>query len=113
MHIFTCHYLRFFVLNYAYNQTIEKIPMNVATCSTCDIYNLLRSHFWKHVYFNSDDSRFPSNVTEKICRFVGVSENVGHDMTLSILKTATNKFLVGLMLGQKIILLPLTLVLTL
>ena len=65
--------------------------MNVATGSTCDVSPLLLFHFWQPVYFNSDDSSFPSKSTEETGRFVGISENASHDVTFSILTTATNK----------------------
>ena len=54
--------------------------MNESTCSTCDIPPLLRFHFWKLLYFNSDGSTFPSDSTEESVKFVFISENVGHDM---------------------------------
>ena len=38
-----------------------------------------------------DDSSFPSDSTEAYGRFVGISENVGHDMTFKILTSDTNK----------------------
>ena len=80
-----------FVLNQACNQEIVIIPMNVAACLTCDVSPLLRFHFCQPVYFNSDDSSFQSKSTEQSVRFVGINENVGHDMTFSILNVATNK----------------------
>ena len=80
-----------FVLNHTYNATIKNIPMNVATCSTCDISPLLSFHFWQPVYFKLDDSNFPGDFTEETDRFVDVSENVGNDMTFSILNTTTHK----------------------
>ena len=65
--------------------------MNAATGSTCDISSLLRFHFCQPFYFNSDESSFPSKSTEESGNFVGISENVGHDMTFSVLNTAANK----------------------
>ena len=65
--------------------------MNKATGSTCDISSLLRFHFWQPFYFNSDDSNFPSGSTEETGRFVGISENEGHEMNFSILNITTNK----------------------
>ena len=38
-----------------------------------------------------DDSNFPSDSTEETGRFASISENVGHDMTFSILNITTNK----------------------
>ena len=80
-----------FALNNTYNQTIGNIPTNVATGSTCAISPLRRFHFWKFLYFNSDHSSLPSESIEESGRIVGISENVGHDATFSILNTDTNK----------------------
>ena len=80
-----------FVLNHAYNQTLRNIHMNVATGSNYDMSPLLRFHFWQPIYFNSDDSSFTSKSTEEIVGFVGISENVGHDMIFYVLNTTTNE----------------------
>ena len=83
--------------------------MNAATGSTCDVSTFLRFYFWQPIYFNSDDSSFLSKPAEQIGRFVGISENVGHDVTFSILKKLLIKLLVGLMPVYQVILFPLTL----
>ena len=46
--------------------------------STPDISSLLCFCFWEPVYYRMDDSDFPSEPTEKLRRFVGIFENVGH-----------------------------------
>ena len=51
---------------------------------------MLHFRFWKPVYFSSDDSIFPSNSTEETGRFVGISGNVRHYVTFSILNSITN-----------------------
>ena len=71
--------------------TIKNMPMNSSTGSTYDISPLLCFHFWKPVYSNSDDSNFPSTSKEESGRFAGISENTGHDMTLSMLNLNNNK----------------------
>ena len=81
----------YFVLNHVYNSTIQHIPINAAAGLTCEISHLLRFRFWQPVYLNSDDSSFPSDSTEEIGRSVGISENLGNNMTFSILNTTTNK----------------------
>ena len=83
----------FFALNHACNSTIDNIPINKATCSTCEVSTLLSFHFWQPFYFKSDDSSFPSDSTEETGRFSGISENVGHDMTFSIINTTINKII--------------------
>ena len=80
-----------FVLNHVQNSTIENIPTNQATGSTCDVLPLLRFHFWQPIYFNSDGISFTSDSTEEVGQFVGSSDNVGHDVTFFILNTTANK----------------------
>ena len=67
--------------------------MNAATGSTCDISPLLHFYFWRSVYFNSDDSKFPSTSTEEAVRFVSISEIAGYGMTFYILNVVTNEFI--------------------
>ena len=82
-----------FMLNHTYNATIENIPLTAATGSTCDISPLLRFRFWQPVYFRHDDSNFPSESREEKGRWVGISENVGHDITFKILSNTTRKII--------------------
>ena len=69
------------------------MPLTAAAGSTCDISPLLRFSFYQPVYYKRDDSSFPSDTTEEHGRFVGTSENLGHDMTFKILTSDTNKVL--------------------
>ena len=57
---------------------------------TPDITVLLQFEFWEPVYYAKYDGKFPSDSTELLGRYVGVSENVGHAMTYKIL-TADDK----------------------
>ena len=82
-----------FILNHTFNYTIKNVPLNSATGSTCDVSPLLRFTFYQPVYYVHDDSEFPSDSTESQCRFVVVSENVGHAMTFKILSPNFNKIL--------------------
>lgn len=52
---------------------------------TPDISVLLQFQFWEPVYYAKYDEKFPSDSTELLGRFVGISENVGHSMTYKIL----------------------------
>ena len=52
---------------------------------TPDISVLLQFQFWEPVYYAKYDEKFPSDSTELLGRFVGISENVGHAMTYKIL----------------------------
>ena len=52
---------------------------------TPDISVLLQFRYYQPVYFARDDASFPEDPTERIGRFVGVAEHVGHGMTFWIL----------------------------
>ncbi|MCA1807790.1 MAG: hypothetical protein LC687_08095, partial [Actinobacteria bacterium] len=52
---------------------------------TPDISVLLQFQFWEPVLYAKYDGKFPSDGTELLGRFVGISENVGHSMTYLIL----------------------------
>ena len=67
------------------------MSMDPDTGLTCDISPLLRFHFWKPIYFNFDDSNFPSDSKEEAVRFVCISKIVGNDINLFILRITTNK----------------------
>ena len=82
-----------FILNHTYNYTINNVPLNAAAGSTCDISPLLRFSFYQPVCYKQDDSNFPSDSAEAYGRFVGIAENVGHDMTFKVLTDNTNKIL--------------------
>ena len=45
------------------------------------------------MFFNAEDTYFPSNTIEERRRFVSASENVGHDMTFKIHNSSTNKII--------------------
>ena len=82
-----------FVLNHAHNATIKNIPLNDATGCTCDMSPLLRFHFWDPIFFNTEDSTFPSDIPEKRVRLVGISENFGHDVIFKIFNSSANKII--------------------
>ena len=54
---------------------------------------MFRFHFWEPVFFNAENSYFPSDILEERGRFVGISDNVGHHMTFKILNSSTNKII--------------------
>ena len=83
-----------FSLNDTYSSTIGKIPVNASTGSIFDVSPLLCFYFWKPIYLNSDDSIFPRKSKEETGRLVGISENVGHDVTFSILNPTSNKVVI-------------------
>jgi hypothetical protein len=63
--------------------------------STPDISMIYRFRFYDQIYYKHDESEggkeFPSSSDELPGRFVGFSENVGHQMTYKILTTDTLK----------------------
>ena len=52
---------------------------------TPDITVFLQFEFWEPVYYAKYDAQFPSDTTELLGRFVGISENVGNAMTFKVL----------------------------
>ena len=59
---------------------------------TPDISVLLQFQFWEPVLYAKYDGKFPSDSTELLGRFVGISEHVGHAMSYKIL-TEDNKII--------------------
>ncbi len=60
-------------------------PYEALTNQVADISPWLYYSFWDKVYYRAEDPGYPSESTEKIGRFVGVSENVGNHMTFLVL----------------------------
>ena len=52
---------------------------------TPDISVLLQHCFYEPIYYSKYDSKFPSDTTECLGRFVEIGETVGHAMTFRIL----------------------------
>ena len=50
-----------------------------------DISAIVISRFWEKNYYKHINTHFPNNSTEKIGRFVGVADSVGHALTHKIL----------------------------
>lgn len=74
-----------FILNHTCNSAIKTAHLNVATGTTSDILLLTCFHFWQPIYFAADETSFPEDVAEENSRFVGTSENPGHDMTFKVI----------------------------
>ena len=45
------------------------------------------------MFFNAEDTSFPSDTPEERGIFVGISENVGHGVTFKIINSSTNKII--------------------
>jgi hypothetical protein len=88
-----------FILNFTVSAALNGgIPIQRATASTNDISSLLRFHFWEKVHYKLgdaklDDATFPSESRQKLGRFVGIAEHVGHFMTFKMLTDDTNKLI--------------------
>ena len=80
------------VLNHTAVESLNwRTPMEVMTGSTPDISAILLFQFWEPVYYKTEDSSFPSQSTEKLGRFVGIAEHVGHALTFKVLKDDSMK----------------------
>jgi len=53
-----------FLLNHTFCAAINSVPLQHATGSTVDISPLLCFHFWELVYYQEDDSNYPSDSQE-------------------------------------------------
>ena len=83
-----------FVLNHTAVGSLHwRTPIEKLTGSTPDISSLLCFQFWEPVYYALDDSDFPSESTEKLGHFVGISEHVGHALTFKVLTDDSQKII--------------------
>ena len=81
-----------YLLNHSYNETVNGIPLTLATGQQADISPLLNFTFWQKVLYRKEEDsngNFPSDSPEVEGHWVGIFENVGHRMTYKIL-TAHN-----------------------
>ena len=86
----SCHHTCVFANSWSHCNYWQH-PSNTALGSICHISPLLRFYFWRSVYFNSDDSNYPSNSREESGRFVCINKKNWHDMTFAVLKIKDNK----------------------
>ena len=63
------------MLNHVRNHSIKNMPASMPAGSTYNTLSLPQFQFWQPVYFNKDDSSFPSNATKEKRRFAGTSKN--------------------------------------
>ena len=80
-----------FLLNLTFCGAVNGIPTQRLIGSTPDISPILRFFWYQHVYYKVDDSDFPSGTREERGHFVGIAENIGHNMTFRILTDDTKK----------------------
>ena len=62
-----------------------KTPMQMLTGTKPDITAIIIYKFWEKVYYAHVNPEFPYDSTEKLGRFVGVADDVGHALTYKIL----------------------------
>ena len=69
------------------------MALEVLTGTTPDISPMLQYQFWETVHYKvgTDKPSFSSEPPEKLGRFVGIAETVGHTMTFKVLTDDTQK----------------------
>ena len=67
------------------------VPLQVLDGVTPDISPILQFDFYEPVYYRAHESGFPSESVEKVGRFVGISEHIGHALTYKILTEDTKR----------------------
>jgi hypothetical protein len=81
-----------FILNFTSSASLAFLtPITRLTGSTSDSSIIQRFSWYERVYFNADETVFPSESREVLGHFVGFSETVGHGMTFKILSADTQK----------------------
>ena len=76
------------VLNHTANKTLRwRTPLQALTGIRPDISSIMIYQFWEKVYYKDINADFPSDSSEKLGRFVGVADNVGHALTYKVLST--------------------------
>lgn len=70
-----------------------KTPLQALNGDEPDISAIMQYQFWEPVYYrvSESDISFPSNAPEKLGRFVGFAESVGHALTFKVLTDDTQK----------------------
>ena len=80
------------VLNHTATESINwRTPLEKLSGSTPGISSMLLFQFWEKIYYKHDIPSFPSESTERIVRFVGIADHVGHALTIKVLTEDTNK----------------------
>ena len=95
---FLCMVYICFVLNHTVDPNLgdgTMTPFMMATFEMSDISPITAFHFWEKVYFLEDvkDQSIPSKPKERAGRFVGIAENIGHQMTFLILTNDTEELI--------------------
>ena len=75
-----------FILNHTATERLNwRTPTEWLLGYTPDISVLLQFEFYEPVYYQQEDGKYPADPTEKLGRFVGISETVGNSISYKIL----------------------------
>ena len=85
MWLLALQYVCYLQNHIAYKSLGWRTPMEWFLGYTPDISVLLQFSFYEPVYYTNYDAVFPNDSNERIGRFVGISEHVGHGMTYKVL----------------------------
>jgi hypothetical protein len=79
------------LLNHAYNDNIQGVPLQHLNGHTPKIRVLLRFNFWQKVYYKKVDSHFPSDSVEAFGHIVGISDHCDDALTHKAFNPSTQK----------------------
>jgi hypothetical protein len=82
-----------FLLNHCYDSTISAIPLSLHTGLTINTSIILRFSFYKKVYFQRNETKFPSGSKEALGYMVGFADHVGNALCYKILTDDMMKIL--------------------
>ena len=91
---FACMCYVAYVMNHSSDPSLNhKTPLFLASGRISDISAIASFRWLEPVYFKDHDTHFPSSSPEKFGYWVGVAENVGHDLTYLIWSKEHNKII--------------------
>ena len=73
-------------MNHTVNKTLGwHTPLQALNGTKLDISAITIYQFWEKIYYKHINAEFPHDSTEKIGRFMGVADHMGHALTYKIL----------------------------
>ena len=83
-----------YVLNHTAIESLGwRTPLETLLGSTPDISAMLLFSFYEKIYYKCNKPSFPSDSTERVGRFVGIADHVGHALTFKVLTEDTDKII--------------------
>ena len=83
-----------YILNHTAVESLKwRTPIECLTGSTPDISAIMLFLFWEKIYYKNNDAAFPSESNERLGRFVGIADSVGHALTFKVLTEDTSKII--------------------